>query len=407
MYSRVVPPPPPIALLRSDRDHVVERVRACLDGQVVVVHGPTVEEVPAGAAILVDLPGTHRSDGAGAIVALRCDPRHAELPILALVDDGDDASFRDALGAGADDCIRLRDIRRDLSVRLAARLRAWEVRAELRRREDDLRTLVELTRSFAGTLDAGALLYDVTRRLAEALQLRRCSLVLTDAKGERATVVATSDDEAIVRRPIDLAKYPEIREALRVRRAVVVEDAERHPLLDPVKDAVSAAGMGTMAVLPLALEEEILGVLFLRAAAAEPSRSFSVRELEFAAAVANATAVALRNARSIAFIRSRVEEAEARRDAMILELAGAAAHELNQPLTSVLGYGELLQRRLDPDAPVARYAEIVVREAERMAEVVRKIGNITRHETRPYVGEKRIVDLERSAEPDEQAGRRP
>src|SRR5690606_41726217 len=37
------------------------------------------------------------------------------------------------------------------------------------------------------------------------------------------------------------------------------------------------------------------------------------------------------------------EEESAARNAMIVELAGTAAHELNQPLTVVLGYAQLLE----------------------------------------------------------------
>ncbi|MDF1564576.1 MAG: PAS domain S-box protein [Deltaproteobacteria bacterium] len=87
--------------------------------------------------------------------------------------------------------------------------------------------------------------------------------------------------------------------------------------------------------------------------------------------------------------------------AMIAGLAGIAAHELNQPLTSVMGYAELLRRRLAEDDPNHRAVEIIYRESERMAEIVRKIGRITRFETKTYLGDTRIVDLERSAE-DEQ-----
>jgi PAS domain S-box-containing protein len=85
------------------------------------------------------------------------------------------------------------------------------------------------------------------------------------------------------------------------------------------------------------------------------------------------------------------------RQAIVAELAGAAAHELNQPLTSVMGYAELLKRRLDRDTPAYASAEVIFNEAERMAEIVRKIGKITRYETKSYVGHARILDLDRSA----------
>lgn len=85
------------------------------------------------------------------------------------------------------------------------------------------------------------------------------------------------------------------------------------------------------------------------------------------------------------------------RQAIVAELAGAAAHELNQPLTSVMAYAELLKRRLEPQTPGYSAAEVIFNEAERMAEIVRKIGKITRYETKSYVGRARILDLDRSA----------
>ncbi len=93
--------------------------------------------------------------------------------------------------------------------------------------------------------------------------------------------------------------------------------------------------------------------------------------------------------------------AASERQALIVELAGTAAHELNQPLTSVMGYAELLRRRL-PEGydDIHSFADILIKEAERMADIVRKIGRITRYETKTYVGESRILDLDKSARPD-------
>jgi PAS domain S-box-containing protein len=87
------------------------------------------------------------------------------------------------------------------------------------------------------------------------------------------------------------------------------------------------------------------------------------------------------------------------RQAIIAELAGAAAHELNQPLQTVMGYAELLLRYLDKSKkdPSHNAAEIIFAEAERMAEIVRKIGKITKYETKSYVGRARILDLDKAA----------
>lgn len=92
------------------------------------------------------------------------------------------------------------------------------------------------------------------------------------------------------------------------------------------------------------------------------------------------------------------EIAARERQSMIAELAGAAAHELNQPLTSVTGYAALLKRRLGADSPAFDAADVIHQEAERMAEIVRKIGKITRYETKSYVGGAKIIDLDKSSD---------
>ncbi len=98
------------------------------------------------------------------------------------------------------------------------------------------------------------------------------------------------------------------------------------------------------------------------------------------------------------------------RQAIVAELAGAAAHELNQPLTSVMAYAELLMRKLDPekggaaDPAASNAAQVIFAQAERMAEIVRKIGKITKYETKSYVGRARILDLDRAVEGEEGRG---
>jgi signal transduction histidine kinase len=84
------------------------------------------------------------------------------------------------------------------------------------------------------------------------------------------------------------------------------------------------------------------------------------------------------------------------KQAVAIELAGAAAHELNQPLTSVMGYGQMLMRKLPPNDPHLSLVDTILREAERMAQIVRQLGSVTRYETKSYVGGAQILDLVKS-----------
>ena len=90
------------------------------------------------------------------------------------------------------------------------------------------------------------------------------------------------------------------------------------------------------------------------------------------------------------------------KQALVAELAGAAAHELNQPLTSIIAYTQLIERQSAADAPHRRAVGVILSEADRMAGIVKKIGKITRYETTDYVGTARIFDLDRAAASDPQ-----
>jgi PAS domain S-box-containing protein len=96
--------------------------------------------------------------------------------------------------------------------------------------------------------------------------------------------------------------------------------------------------------------------------------------------------------------KAQEELREREKHAAVAELAGAAAHELNQPLTSIIGYAELLGRRLEKESPLHNAANVIITQAERMAEIVRKIGKITKYETKSYVGGAKILDLDKAAE---------
>jgi signal transduction histidine kinase len=72
----------------------------------------------------------------------------------------------------------------------------------------------------------------------------------------------------------------------------------------------------------------------------------------------------------------------------------------------VMGYADLLMRKLGPESPAHHAAQVIQDQAQRMAEIVRKIGRLTRYETKSYVGEQRILDLDRASEDAPPSGRK-
>ncbi len=95
---------------------------------------------------------------------------------------------------------------------------------------------------------------------------------------------------------------------------------------------------------------------------------------------------------------AQAELMEKEKMAAILELAGAAAHEINQPLTVIIGNIDLLisQKEMD-EAMVRKTLEIVNRSAREMADIVKKMAKIRRYETDSYVGKVRILDIDKSS----------
>ncbi len=95
--------------------------------------------------------------------------------------------------------------------------------------------------------------------------------------------------------------------------------------------------------------------------------------------------------------QAEAERAERERLQGVLEMAGAAAHELNQPIQVIMGYTDILSSRTDPSDPnhdlIARLQE----EVDRMGKIGEKIAAISRYKVKPYVGDTKIIDIDQAS----------
>ncbi len=84
----------------------------------------------------------------------------------------------------------------------------------------------------------------------------------------------------------------------------------------------------------------------------------------------------------------------------VLEMAGSAAHELNQPLQAILGYADmLLKNAIENPRDAPRWAQRVHDQVERLAVITKKLNNITRYEVQDYLNGIKIIDLENASRP--------
>ncbi len=93
----------------------------------------------------------------------------------------------------------------------------------------------------------------------------------------------------------------------------------------------------------------------------------------------------------------QIERMEKERLAGVLQMAGAAAHELNQPMQVVSGLLWMLLNKIDKRDPSYKTLRTIYAEVERMTAISRKISAIGSYEVKEYVGETKIIDIDRAA----------
>ena len=91
-----------------------------------------------------------------------------------------------------------------------------------------------------------------------------------------------------------------------------------------------------------------------------------------------------------------MDPGELERNRVVIQMAGAVAHKLKQPLAVAWGYLELL--RDDPNLNLApsteRYLAEIHAALKTMDDVINRLQQQTTAQTRPYAGGMEILDLD-------------
>jgi two-component system cell cycle response regulator len=238
-----------------------------------------------------------------------------DVPVMMVAARLPDEMTELALGLGAVDVLKKPFRPRELVARVQAHLRAQALlrttQATLRYAEEELdrvredsenrRQLVDILHEVTGELSSDEIYHILARRVARALELSRCSVILA-RPGDRVGVVATAFDNPALRNyEIDLDGYPEIRAALEHGHPVLVEDLHTSPLYEDLRREWAANGtqvpIRSVIALPFTLGKVQAGVFFLRRMVNEPP--LTNEDVEFADSVIKAAVAAIHRAQVI------------------------------------------------------------------------------------------------------------
>jgi two-component system cell cycle response regulator len=257
---------------------------------------------------------------------LRSEEHGRAIPvIIAGRDSPDDAAL--ALREGADEYVakplRVPELLAAISAQLRSRDDIRQLRDSLRKREEELRRalddnattrqLVEILNEVAKELSEAEIYRVLARRVARALDLRHCSVVLADPGDALGTVVATYVDPTITNLEVRLDRYPEFVTALRGQRPVLVEDVLEDPMFSEIREVWEREGrpapVRSVLTIPFVIDRKRSGVFFLRTERSE--RVLTTDDAAFADIVIRAAVAAIRRAQTLESTRAdnrRLEE---------------------------------------------------------------------------------------------------
>ncbi len=97
--------------------------------------------------------------------------------------------------------------------------------------------------------------------------------------------------------------------------------------------------------------------------------------------------------------RRQLEEERLQRERLegVIEMAGAACHELNQPLQTLFGYSHSLLKHLPEDSPLFGEIKEIKKSIVQLGNITHKIMHITKYETKEYIEGSKIIDIDKAS----------
>ena len=251
-----------------------------------------------------------------------------------------------------------------------------------RRSADRLRILHELDQSIVAARSPETIGVVAVGRIRQLIPCQRVVVIARTSEGILKTL--TAEASANFPLEIDVDLYGEVFEnaSLLAGRVHGIQDLSRLTERSPLQQRLFDDGMLAYVVIPLLVHDELVGILHLEAVTAG---IFDASHIDIAIEVASLLAVAMRQARLYELAQQEIaerilaEEALRQQTAELEErnaeldaFAHTVAHDLKAPLSALVGFSDLLQKRYGQIEP-AKFIDmldIIAQSSRRMSNII-------------------------------------
>ncbi len=248
-------------------------------------------------------------------------------------------------------------------------------------------TLLTVAQAVSSTLDLTETMRRVSRGTARALGCDMVGAYLADADQTRLQAIAGYHVpqqllEAFREFPIPLKGHRFLEEAWQQRKPIFSSDAEADLRID--RETFGRFPHRSLLFMPMIVRDEPIGGLF--GLWWKQKHDFIAEELRLVDGISRQAALAIENARLYQGVQQQMAELkqtqaqliQSAKLAAIGELAANVAHEINNPLTSVLGFTSYLAEQIQPGQPMREELDLILEEATRARDIVRDLLNFSR-----------------------------
>lgn len=96
-------------------------------------------------------------------------------------------------------------------------------------------------------------------------------------------------------------------------------------------------------------------------------------------------------------VRDMTRDLELDRLKTAVELAGAAAHEIRQPLTALIAYFDIIKMKLEHDPELIQDLDMMISQCRRIDNIIAQMQNMNEYRSKTYLNDVTITDFGRDA----------